>query len=110
VRFMARLLRIQYAGAIYHVTVKSNGKEELFGDDTDRRYFLSRVAEAAESHKVRVYLLCLMENHTHPVIETANANLSRFMHAVLTGYATHHSDGMHGYRRSGGEVNEGIMR
>ena len=47
---MARQLRIQYAGAIYHVTIRSNGKEELYGDDCDQRYFLSHLAEAAENH------------------------------------------------------------
>ena len=88
---MARQLRVQYAGAIYHVTIRSNGKEELFGDDTDRRYFLSRMAEAAETHKVRVYLLCLMTNHTHLVIETPNANVSRFMHSVVTGYGVYYN-------------------
>ena len=57
---MARQLRVQYAGAIYHVTVRSNSKEELFGDNIDRRYFLSHMAETAENHKVRVYLACLI--------------------------------------------------
>ncbi len=46
---MARERRIQYAGAIYHVTIRSNGKEELYGDDCDRGYFLSHLAEAAGS-------------------------------------------------------------
>ncbi len=86
---MARQLRIQYAGAVYHVTIRSNGKEDLFDDDSDRRYFLSRLAEAAENHKVRIYLLCLMANHAHLVFETPAANLSRFMHSVLSGYGVY---------------------
>lgn len=46
---MARKLRVEYKGAIYHVTVRSNGGRELFDDDKDRRYLLSRMAEAAET-------------------------------------------------------------
>ncbi len=60
---MARQLRIEYAGAMSHVTVRSNGKQALFGDDEDRRYLLSRIAKACDEHKARIYLLCLMENH-----------------------------------------------
>ena len=60
---MARQLRVEYPGAIYHVTVRSNGKEELFRTDGDRKYLLARMAEAAERYRVRVYLFCLMSNH-----------------------------------------------
>ncbi len=109
---MARQLRVQYAGAIYHVTVRSNCKEELFADDADRRYFLSRMARDAENHKARVYLVCLMSNHTHLVIETPDANLGRFMHGVLTGYGVYYNrrHNRHGHvtqGRYGAKVVEG---
>ncbi len=51
----ARKLRVEYAGAIYHVTVRSNGGSQLFCGDSDRRYLLERIAQAAEMHRVRVY-------------------------------------------------------
>jgi len=86
---MARQLRVQYRGAIYHLTVRSNGEQLLFKRDEDRRYLLSRLAEAAEFHGVRVYLYCLMANHFHLVIETPKGNLSRFMQGVLTGYGVY---------------------
>ena len=57
---MARLLRVEYAGAIYHVTVRSNGGTKLYRDDTDCEYWLYRLGESATMHKVRVYLFCLM--------------------------------------------------
>ncbi len=62
---MARKLRIEYAGAIYHLTVRSNGEALLFADDADRRYLLGRLSDAAEMHQVRIYLFCLMSNHFH---------------------------------------------
>lgn len=88
---MARQLRVQYPGAIYHVSVRSNGKEDLFDDDFDRRYLLSRLSEAVETYGVRLYLFCLMGNHFHLVVETPKANIDRFMHGVLTGYGVHYN-------------------
>jgi putative transposase len=86
---MARQLRVEYPGAIYHVTVRSNGKECLFKTDGDRRYLLTRMGEAAERYQVRVYLFCLMSNHFHLVVETARGNLNGFMHGILTGYGVY---------------------
>ena len=88
---MARQLRVEYAGAIYHVTVRSNGKENLFDDDLDRKYFIARMEEAAKAHQVRVYLFCLMMNHFHLVLETPKANLGLFMQGVLTGYGVYYN-------------------
>lgn len=47
---MARQLRLEYEGAIYHITVRSNGNEDLFADDPDRVYLLGRLKESAEQH------------------------------------------------------------
>ena len=86
---MARQLRVQYEGAIYHVTVRSNGEEDLFGDDVDRKYLLSHLSEEVETHGVRLYQFCLMSNHFHLLVETPRANVDRFMHGVLTGYGVY---------------------
>jgi REP element-mobilizing transposase RayT len=83
---MARLLRVEYAGAIYHVTVRSNGGAELYRDDTDREYWLYRLGESTAMHQVRVHLFCVMANHFHLVVETPRGNLGQFMHSLLTGY------------------------
>ena len=82
---MARKVRVEYKGAIYHLTVRANGGDALFEDDGDRRYLLSRIAEACATYQVRVYLFCLMRNHFHLVVETPRGNLGRFMQGVLTG-------------------------
>ena len=71
------------------MTVLSNGKEDLYEDDSDRAYLLRRLGESAEQHGVRVYLFCLMRNHFHLVVETPKGNLSRFMQALLTGYTVY---------------------
>jgi putative transposase len=86
---MARQLRVQYPGAIYHVTVRGNAQGDIYLDDQDRRIFLARLEESAAMHAVRVYLYCLMTNHFHLVVETPKANLGRFMHSLLTGYTVY---------------------
>ena len=83
---MARLLRVEYKGAIYHVTVRSNSGNRLYRNDGDREYWLYRLGESAEMHGVKVHLYCMMLNHFHLLIETPRGNLGRFMHSLLTGY------------------------
>jgi REP element-mobilizing transposase RayT len=88
---MARKLRVEYEGALYHVTVRSNGGAPLFAADKDRGYLLGRIDEARERHGVRVYLYCLMGNHFHLVVETPRGNLGRFMQGILTGYGVYYN-------------------
>ena len=83
---MSRPIRVEYPGAIYHVTVRGNARNDIFRDDGDRRLLYSRFEKSVELFQTRVYLFCLMDNHFHLVVETSKANLGRFMHSVLTGY------------------------
>ena len=57
---MVRGLRIEYCGAIYHVTVRGNARQSIFQDEKDRHILYSRLAESAEMYQVRVYLFCLI--------------------------------------------------
>ncbi len=95
---MARLARMNYEGAIYHVTVRGNNRRTLFGDDPDRQQFMERLEVSAKDCGVRVYAFCLMDNHVHLVVETPIANLGRFMHKLETGYAVYFN---HRHQESG---------
>jgi REP element-mobilizing transposase RayT len=86
---MARQLRVEYEGAIYHVTVRSNSGGDLFVDDGDREYWVYRVGESAAEHRVKILSYCLMANHFHLVAETPRGNLGRFMQSLLTGYTVY---------------------
>jgi len=88
---MARQLRIEYPGAIYHVTVRGNARQDIFADTHDRERFLRRLSESVETYGVRLYLFCLMPNHVHLVLETPSANLSRFMQSLETGYTVYYN-------------------
>jgi REP element-mobilizing transposase RayT len=86
---MARPLRIEYEGAVYHVAVRGNARQAIFRDDADREDFVRVLAESVGSFDVRLYLYCLMTNHVHLVVETPRANLGRFMHRLQTAYTVH---------------------
>ena len=76
---MSRPLRIEYCGAVYHVTSRGNGREDIFRDDEDRPNWLKLFGEACERYNWLCYSYCLMTNHYHVVIETKEANLSKGM-------------------------------
>jgi REP element-mobilizing transposase RayT len=76
---MARPLRIEYDGALYHLTSRGNERKAIFRDDTDRRLFLSTLAEVVKRFHWLCHAYCLMDNHYHLVVETPDANLSTGM-------------------------------
>jgi len=86
---MARAQRIEYEGAVYHVTVRGNERRAIFHDDIDRERLLVILAGSVACFEVRLYLYCLMTNHVHLVVETPRANLGRFMHQVQTAYTVY---------------------
>ena len=86
---MARKLRIQYEGAIYHVTMRGVERRTLFQDNADRERFLTQLSESTKEYSVRLYLFCLMDNHVHLLLETPQANLSAFMHRLQTAYTVY---------------------
>jgi len=76
---MARPLRIEYDGALYHVTSRGNDKKPIFKDDTDRNIFLDALHKVTQRYNWLCHAYCLMNNHYHLVIETPDGNLSKGM-------------------------------
>jgi putative transposase len=72
---MARPLRLEFAGALYHLTARGNARGEIFLDDADRLLFLERLGKEIEQQGWRCYAYCLMGNHYHLLMETPEANL-----------------------------------
>ena len=83
---MARKLRIQYPGAIYHVMNRGDHQETIFCDDDDRNLFVATLAEGCEKTAFQIHSFCLMSNHLHLVVETPNANLVEGMKWLLGVY------------------------
>jgi REP element-mobilizing transposase RayT len=76
---MARPLRIEFEGAIYHVTSRGDRREPIYRDDADRAAHLDVIAQAMGRFDAEVLAYCLMGNHDHLVVRTRQANLSRLM-------------------------------
>lgn len=76
---MSRPLRLEYPGAIYHLTARGNARQEIFLDTSDREMFLSCLGEVVARFGWLCHAYCLMGNHYHLLIETPEANLSRGM-------------------------------
>jgi len=74
---MARPVRVEFAGAVYHVTARGNERRSTFRDDKDRERFVETLAEMVERFEVRVHAYCLMPNHYHLVVGTPLGNLSQ---------------------------------
>src|ERR1041385_5576087 len=83
---MARKLRLQYEGAVYHVMNRGNHREDIFRDDSDRRLLLDILEETCAKTHWHVHAWCLMSNHFHLVLETPRANLVDGMKWLLGTY------------------------
>ena len=83
---MARKLRVQYPGAIYHVMNRGDHREAIFRSRQDRELFLETLAQACEKTDWQVHAWCLMSNHFHLVVETPRANLVSGMKWLLGAY------------------------
>ena len=83
---MARPLRVEFPGALYHVTARGNERRAVFRDDEDRHRFLATLEEASAEYGLRLHAFCLMPNHYHLLVETPRANLSRAIGWLQTTY------------------------
>jgi putative transposase len=79
---MVRPLRIEYPGAVYHITSRGDRREPIAKDDTDRVQFLEILGQALQRFDAQAWAYCLMGNHYHLVLRTKQANLSRLMRQI----------------------------
>jgi putative transposase len=76
---MGRPLRLEFAGAIYHVTSRGDRQEVIFRNDGDRHAWLNILASVCARFRWNIHAFCQMGNHYHFVVETLNGNLARGM-------------------------------
>ena len=72
---MARAMRVEYPGAVYHVLSRGDHGEAIYPDDRDREMFLDCLEEACGKTGWWIHAWVLMGNHYHPLLETPDANL-----------------------------------
>jgi len=83
---MARPLRIEFAGASYHITARGNERKDIFKSVRDRDRFLSCLESATERYGAVVHAYCLMTNHYHLLLATPSGNLSQIMRHINGAY------------------------
>lgn len=105
---MARHLRVEFPGAIYHVTCRMIGdsrleQSRLFIDDKDRERFIACLADRVEQYGIRLYMFVCMTNHFHLVFETPEGNCAKFMQSLSTAYTVYYNlrHGRHGHLLDG---------
>lgn len=92
---MARPLRLEHPGALWHVTARGNERGDVFRDDADRRELLAVLGRTATIYGWRLHAYVLMGNHYHLVVETPEPTLSRGMRD-LNGVTTQRFNRRHG--------------
>lgn len=84
---MARPIRVEFEGAVYHVTARGNERRAIYRDDQDRKLFLETLEQCADRFGAVVHAYCLMPNHYHLLFETPRGNLSRALGWLQTTYS-----------------------
>lgn len=84
---MTRPLRIEFSGALYHITSRGDRREDIYFNDDDRKQWLTVLGEVCERFGWIVHSYCQMTNHYHLLVETPKPNLSagmRHLNGVYT--------------------------
>jgi putative transposase len=76
---MARPLRIEFSGALYHITSRGDRREAIYETDQDRESFLAILGETCDRYRWQCHAYCLMDNHYHLLVETVDGVLSKGM-------------------------------
>ena len=76
---MARPLRIEFSGALYHLTARGNAQQAIFIEEDDRSDFLTLLENVCHRHHWYCHAYCLMSNHYHLLVETQQPTLSKGM-------------------------------
>jgi putative transposase len=95
---MARPIRVEFEGAVYHVTARGNERRDIFRSDADRILFLDTLEECVVSAGLVLHAWCLMPNHYHLIVETPGGRLSRAIGWLQTTYSVRFN---RRHRRSG---------
>jgi len=86
---MSRPLRLEFNGALYHITTRGNARQAIFLSRKDFTDFLSILSLTVKRYHFLLHAYCLMDNHYHLLLEIPEGNLSRGMRQLNGLYAQH---------------------
>lgn len=84
---MTRPLRIEFNGALYHITSRGNARQAIFLNGKDFADFLGILNSVVKRYNFLLHAYCLMNNHYHLLVETLEGNLSKGMRQLNGLYA-----------------------
>ena len=84
---MPRPLRLHVPGAMYHVTLRGNHRQDIFHTTNDRKILIDLMSEVIIRFDARLHAYCFMTNHIHAVIQVAQVPLGRLMLRIAGRYA-----------------------
>lgn len=91
---MARPLRIEFSGAVYHVTSRGDGREDIYAGEEDRKIWLETLGQVCERFNWAIHAYCQMGNHYHLLVQTPDGNLAKGMRQ-LNGVYTQRFNQLH---------------
>lgn len=94
---MARKLRIEFEGAIYHVLNRGNYRRDLFTNAGEAQAFVATLQETVKIYGWRLHAYAVMRNHYHLAVQTPQPNLKEGMHWLQSTFATRFNR-LHGER------------
>jgi len=86
---MGRPVRIEYAGALYHITSRGNERRKIFLETGDRIKFLDLLRDYHDRYGILIHAYVLMDYHYHLILETPRRNLLKIMHGINSAYTNH---------------------
>jgi putative transposase len=95
---MSRPLRIEFPGAYYYVVQKANGHEKIFKKEADAEVFFEYLRNTIIRYDIRLHGFALLPDSCELLLETIDANLSKAMHYLSTGFSMRYNAG---HRREG---------
>lgn len=83
---MARRLRVEYPGALYHVIQRGNNREDIFKNPQDKIYLIEQFRKAVACDGIELFAYAVMNNHYHLALRTLSEPLNKVMHRINTKY------------------------
>ena len=103
---MARKLRIEESGGLYHVINRGNYRQWVFREEGAKLAFEATLFEACERAGWKLHAFCIMGNHFHLALETPDGNLSEGMRWLQGVFATRFNR----YRKQSGHLFQGRFK
>jgi putative transposase len=73
---MARPLRLEFSGALYHITARGNAQHAIFLSDADREQFIRLLGSEVRQQHWRCYVYCC--RHSFSNLSFANPRTDHF--------------------------------